>query len=286
MIEQRYRTPEGKVDTPFIYVYDGRGLTPGSSPNGLVVPIQEHDFLLRSVMGMNTVATNWVYYHPSQAPAFGTGDLAVTGGVAAAQQATTPRYTVVPEKFYPANSEIKFDLGTVALAANGDGNAVSFIGWQGVKRQGAGQDEWTRYQTQYPYYEAPYTYRLNVAVNFFANAGAAPRQFAVEISDGDFELQYIGICEVTDGSEAALGADPFLVDLKDPSGYQSLSSAPMPARWLNYFQAGNWFSVFPVPALVYPVKGAIKFELTSLLNAAGGTRDFQFVFGGVERRPC
>lgn len=285
MIEQHYKTPEGKVDAPFIYVFNANSLALGSSPRGLVVPIQENDFLLRSVVGINTAAQDWAYYNPSDSPAMGSGDVA-TSGVAAALIATSPRYTVVPEKFYPANSQIKFDLGTVAPLANGDGNDIALIGFQGVKRLGQGQDGWTTYKTGYEYYEAPFSYEITVAINFFLSAGAAPRSFEVPITDNDFELQKIAICETTTGGEAALPADPFWIDLKDPSGYQSLSTAPMSPRWLNYFQGGNFFSCFPVPALVYPVNGRIKFDVTSLLNAAGGTRNFQISFQGVERRPC
>lgn len=285
MIEQHYRTPDGKVDIPFIYVYDGNGLTPGSSPDGNVVPIQAEDFLLRSVVGANQVADSWLYYNPSYSPAMGSGDVA-TSGFAATPIAATPRYTVVPEKFFPATSQILFDLATVTLAANADGANVGYIGWQGVKRVGEGQFGFSTYRTGYQYYERPYTYTMTVDVDFFLSAGAGPRQFNVEISDGDFELQYIGIQEVTTGAIQPLPVDPFLVTLFDPSGYMALSSAPCSPRWLNYYQGGNFFSCFPAPTLVYPVNSRIKIEVNSLINAAGGARQFQFVFGGLERSPC
>lgn len=285
MREQLYKTPEGKVDIPFIYVFDPRALTNGTSPAGLVVPIREHDFLLRSVVGVSTAATDWLYYNPSDSPAMGSGDVA-TSGFAASPIATSPRFTVVPEKFFPANSQIKFDLGTVALALNADDVEIGLIGFQGVKRAGEGQWGWAKYQTPYQYYERPYSYQITVDVNFFASAGAGPRSFVVPVTDADFELQMVAIQEVTSGAIQALPADPFWITLFDPSGYNALSNLPISPRWLNYFQGGNFFSCFPAPTMVYPVNSEIKFDIQSLINAGGGARQFQLSFQGVQREPC
>lgn len=285
MREQQYKTPEGKVDIPFFYVFDPRSLTPGTSPAGLVVPIREHDFLLRSVVGTSTAATSWLYYNPSDSPAMGSGDV-LTSGFAAAPIRTSPRYTVVPEKFFPANSQIKFDLATVALAANADGNDIALIGFQGVKRAGKGQFGWSTYQTPYQYYESPYSYQITIDINFFLSQGAGPRSFVVPITDFDFELQMVAIQETTAGVIGPLPADPFYITLFDPSGYNALSNLPISPRWLNYFQGGNFFSCFPAPTLVYPVDSAIRFDIDSLINAVGGARSFQLSFQGVQRKPC
>lgn len=272
MIEHHYRPPEGFVDIPFIYVFDGRTQTPGASPENLLVRIQAEDFYLRSVVGMNTCAGTWRYYEASQSPAM------------SALQTATARYTVVPEKFYPALSGIKLDLGTVAIATNPSALDVGFIGFQGVKRVAEGQFAWANYKTDYQYYEKQFQYTLDLNLNFYADAGAGVQRNGVRINNYDFELQAIQIRR-TDTDEV-YGADTFLVNLYDPSGYNALSTAPMPMRWLNQFQPNNFFSLFPAPALVYPLNSRINLDITSLLNAAEGPRTYEIVFQGVERVQC
>ena len=281
MIQQQYQVPEGSVDQPFFYVFDGTGLTDATSPPNQIVRIQTEDFLLRSVVGMDSVAGSWRYYNASDSEAMSN----LTN--------SNVRWPVGPEKSFPAHSQIKFDLGVVARATNADGNFISRIGWQGVKRFGKGQTGWTDYQTEYQYYESPWEYPIDINVNFFADSGAAPRRFDVQIENYDFELNRIAISETTGGGSAVLPADPFLVELFDASGYNVLSAdavtggpAPMSPRWINWKQGGGFHSSFPTPTLVYPIRSTIRFDITSLINAAGGARTFQFVFGGVSRRPC
>lgn len=272
MQEHLYRTPEGFADIPFFYVYDGRGLTDGTSPVNLVARIQEDPFLLRSVAGVNTVAQRWLLYNASRSAAMSQPSL------------TFPRWTQVPERLYPAQSDIRFDLGTVARAVNADGNFVSYIGFQGVKRVRKADFGWTRYETPYPYWERPYQYTLDFTLNFFDNAGDAPRQFNVEISDGDFELQAIAINPLS--TPGNLGADPFRVTLYDPSGYNALSTLPVSPRWLNWKQTGEWRSAFPTPTMVYPVQSRIKIEIDSLTDTVVPAPTYQILYQGVERVPC
>ena len=275
MREHLYKTPEGFADIPFLYTFDGRSLTNGTSPEGLILNIEDEPFYLRSVVGMNSLAATWRYYDQSSDEA--QSELINT----------SPRYTVVPERRFDPLSAFRFDLGTVAVATNGDGNEIGFIGWQGVKRVPKDQFGWPMYQTQYDYWEHDYSYVLEADINFFADQGAASRDFEVEIRNGDFELGYISISEVTTGNIQALPADPFLMTLYAPNAFQQLSNVLAPARWFNFNQGGGIFnSVFPVPALVYPVDSQIRIRIESLIDAAGGTRRFQFVFRGTERKPC
>jgi hypothetical protein len=296
MREQHYKTPEGMVDIPYFWVFDGRSLTNGTSPSGNIINITDADFYLRSVVGMATVASRWLYYNPSESQAMGLGVEHGAGGTPLLVNANN-RWTVVPEKFFPVQSMIRFDLQNVVKAVNEDGNEISFIGWQGIKRVPKGQWDWGIYQSDYVYYEHPYSYELDVTINFFFDAGAAPRRFSIPITEYDFELQKICVHAIpvveedggngNGGLPQSLGLDPFLFLLFDPTGYRALASQPHPARWVNYFENTlNFQSVFPVPTYVYPFGSNIEFELTSLLNAAGGNQSYQFSFQGVRRVPC
>lgn len=266
-----YQTPDGYTDIPFIYTFDGRNLTPGSSPQNLIVSIQEDDFLLRSVAGLSTVAAQWQLFDQAQMERISQ------------PWATSNRWTVAPESKYPAQSQIRFNLGTVAIATNGSGNNIGFVGFCGVKRAPKGKFGWADYQSSYEYWERQFTYTLPITLNYYADQGAASRQFSVEISDGDFELQSISICR--QDVPGVLPADPFRITLYDPSGYNQLSTQPVSPRWVNWLQ-NNWGSSFPSPCLVYPVQSQIKVEIESLINLADGPQQYQIVFTGVERMPC
>lgn len=286
MREQQYKTPEGMVDIPYFWVFDGRPLNNGTSPFNNVINLTDANFYLRSVVGLATVAGNWRYWNPSESAAMGLG--ADHGaGTALVLPVTTNRWTVVPEKFFPVQSQIRFDLQNVAKAVNEDNNEISFIGWQGIKRVAKGQWDWSIYQSDYEYYEHPYSYELDVTINFFLDTGGAPRRFSIPVTEYDFELQKVAITRTDTLGNQSLGPDPFLVQLFDPTGYRAFASQPHPARWLNYFEvAGHWSPVFPVPTVVYPFGSNIEFELTSLLDAAGGNQTYQFSFQGVRRVPC
>jgi hypothetical protein len=292
------------VDIPYFWVFDGRGLEDGSSPQNNFINLTDADFYLRSVVGLATVAGNWRYYNPSESAAMGLGSQHGVG-TSLVLPVTSQRWTVVPEKYFPVQSQIRFDLQNVLKALNEDDNPISFIGFQGVKRVAKGQWDWGVYQSDYEYYEHPYSYELLVTVDFFLDAGAAPRKFTIPITEYDFELQKICVHGADalvrgdgdgDGGNGngngnpppqSLGPDPFLILLYDPTGYRGFASQPHPARWLNYFEnTGNFFSVFPVPTCVYPFGSNIEFDLTSLLNAAGGSQSYQFSFQGVRRVPC
>lgn len=297
MREQHYKTPEGMVDIPYFWVFDGRPLTNGTSPQNNIINITDADFYLRSVVGLTTVASRWLYYNASESQAMGLGVEHSAGGLPTFPVSFN-RWTVAPEKFFPLQSAIRFDLQNVAKAVNEDGNQISFIGWQGIKRVAKGQWDWGIYQSDYEYYEHPYSYELDVTIDFFFDAGAAPRRFSIPVTEYDFELQKIGVHAIPaedrgDGNgnggppPQSLGPDPFLFLLFDPTGYRALASQPHPARWVNYWETAlNFQSVFPVPTYVYPFGSNIEFELTSLLNAAGGNQSYQFSFQGVRRVPC
>lgn len=294
MIEQHYKTPEGFVDYPFIWVFDARSLVNGTSPQNLIIPVKDADFYLRSAVGMATVASRWNYFNPSREPAIGQG-VRSASALSDNLLTTSNRYTVVPEKFYPVDTEIRFDLQNVAKAVNEDDQEISFLGFQGVKRLAAGAWKFNpaQYRSDYRYYEKPWSYEVEVGINFFVDQGAAPRKFTRTIEEFDFELQKICIhrrdveAEGGGGPVGSLGVDPFLMLMWDPTGYDKLSSDFCPARWYNFFETtGNFFSVMPVPTMIYPIGSQISFELLSLLVAAGGTQTYQFSFQGVQRIPC
>lgn len=282
MLEQLYKTPEGFLDIPFIYVYDARGLTDGSSLSNLSLPLEDNDFFLRSIVGVSSCLSNngnWSYYNESRSDA------------QALPIRRANRYTVAPEKRFPGLSQFRFDLYDVLRSANPDGNLQSFIGFQGIRRAPLDTSRYYKRETPYPYYEKVYSYVEAIEIDFFVDQGAAPRRFEIPIEDNDFELQTIQVARL-DGTQFIPLADndPFLIQLYDASGYYRLSNLPVPVRWVNYFQgstpATRYFSVFPCPTIVYPIEGLIRFDITSLLDSGGGSQTFQFQFNGIRRIDC
>jgi hypothetical protein len=280
MIEAPARTPAGYADYPYVYVFDGSALTDGTSPQTLSVRILGgEDFLLRRIVGLPQVASQMMLYNDSQSQAF------------SALQTLPQNYTVVPEKRYPATSYILFDLGNVLRASVACGAQpifLSFLGFQGVHRK-VNPTGVSPLASNYRYYERPYFYRFALSLNWrrytaVPGPAEAPRPFAFTIPNYDFELNYITVRR-TNGTLPA--TDDFLLLLYD-SGQFMLSSAPLPLRWWNFSGAGNFGSVFPVPGVLYPLGSQVQFDITSMICNldADFPREYELVFGGIERVPC
>ena len=295
-----YRTPEGFLDFPFIYVFDGTALTDGNTYFNLALAQQgDSDFVLRRIVGLDTILDTpanggkWNYKNAS-------------GSYANASQASgiarVPNWPVLPEKFYPFNAQFGFDLFKV-LRSNNPGSACgaapafnSFIGFQGVKRFPKSRG-YNRQVTQYKYKEQRYSYEyaLTVATGHWTTntsgvATPAARQ-VIPLDNYDFELLGISIsASTTPGATGTLQTNDFQVMLYDPNMHQ-LSNLPLNQGWINRGKptpaaAPPYQSIFPVPSIVWPAGGNIVFDVTSMLCAADAPKTYNVSFEGIWRIPC
>jgi hypothetical protein len=288
-------TPEGLVDDPFTYVFDGRTLTDGGNPTGLTVEIDgEWDFLLRRIANA-----------PSIEAALGQDTGILLRGFSRSQlfsdfQRLPNNYTVAPQLLYPRNSYISWDMRNVLrqnrVTCGETPILTSFLCFQGVRRR-PGSGSFAAYRSGYQYYERPFTYRQLFTVtlaNFSTPGNLNPfRTFNVPISDYDFELQQIRIVRTTLDVETGLPFpvedDEIAIRLYDASNWQALSNRPVPIGVYNANQGSNFFSMFPCPTLVYPVNSQIKFDVESFLCADVAVdevpREYEINFIGVMRIP-
>src|SRR5450631_3410038 len=145
-IEQTYETPAGFRDFPFIYVYDGSGLVNGVNAYSQRVRIDgTADFILRAIFGFRyvlAVATGkfpfknyWGSYCSSapmimNAVAAGVISPIITSGAMPLLETVVPTHSlrnpdtwqVLPEKRYPYDSQISFDLINPFLTSGSDGS--------------------------------------------------------------------------------------------------------------------------------------------------------------------
>lgn len=298
--EAVYYTPDGCVDLPFIYVFDASTLTDGTTPAPLIRPItsdSDADFMLRAILGVpNCIDTavnggGFQLYNYSGSAAFSSP-----------YSPFTAHYPVVPEKFFPRFSAIKFLLQQVKRANTPCVvNAVNLpiyysqIGFQGVKRFNPSQAGGYSPGSPAPpppfdpskFILRPYTYTTTLNLNWFAWTTAGlpqiARTFTIEIQDYDFELHQITAINTATGLPIA--SELFQIQLYDATAKRALSSSPVNAR---YILANSTLQpVFPVPPLVYPVWTQIRFDISSLVcnQDVAAPYSIQLAFTGVNRTP-
>ena len=261
--------PPGHYDLPFFYVFDGRDLTDGAIEENLSVQIEaDSDFLLRALYGLDLLiptgssqlqhmdSSNWFSNPLTAAPLV---------------------YTCVPEKSYPASSQIRFDLFTVTRAMD-TGVFRSFLGFQGVRRyRGVGGYDVASYESGYNYYERPMAYEQTFTMD--PGVSETVERF-VSIQTYDFELQRILIAN----GDAALTVDEFAITIYHPNGFWRMMEEPVPISFIADNVTGlDRDSGFPVPPMVYPAKSIIKFDILSLLAVADPVQIYRIVFEGVQR---
>lgn len=266
-------TPQGYVDTPFIYVYDGTGLTDGSSYQRLSVRLEgDDDFLLRRVAGLPAVAASMVLYdgggQPRSAAAVRAGN----------------NWTIAPEVRYPAQGELLFDLATVARASIACGTTIytAYLAFQGIKRRRA------TWPTLPPAIETPYTYSETLTIDWYryislpAAVVEHPRVFRVQVDDYDFVLQRLRLCN---GDGTALTGATIQLRLYDDQD-RALSSAPVNQQVLNSAVAG-WGSCFPAPAVIYRRGSTLRFDVTSMVcnTDVAFPKDIRLELTGYRRIP-
>jgi hypothetical protein len=290
-----YQTPRGCHDVPFIYLFDGNSLTNGTDVmDQLSMKVfSDADFYLRRIAGTQSVAEFFSYRNASssyvwQQPFWTRG---INAALGASNQGDIG---VVPEKLYPGNSVIRFDLLTVnkALAVSGGTDWLAYIAFQGVKR--------------FPYdvTEAPCPYTTRAA-QYAITVGPVDwtrgnyKRFKIKINRGyDFELLRLQQLDLGQTTPASGGGIPtvatdrvgnFNYVLYDSNEYQMMS-APVPDSYI-IDQTAPIFAdpspcpgVFPCPGVLYPATTQIVFDLYAVQSAPQGSI-FQIVFDGVERIP-
>lgn len=271
------------VDFPFIYVFDGTGLTAATAYNGLNVPITaDANFYLRRIFGVPALvgATGKMQY----------------------RQPSGRRYQSDPEIFpidyaisreieFAADSSIRFDISTVSQLTKDSGNLkLGYIGWQGAKRMMLSA---IPYDTPYAFKRLPVTHTLDLSLSWDYDDDNSARPQSLLIQNYDFELHCIRIVRTTLASIPGVenGTYNFAMLLYDAFGNKT-SNLPVNNEWINELLVGasaNLSSttlapVFPVPPLIYPRNSMIRFECQSW-KTTGVTATYQIQFVGFDRYP-
>ena len=266
-----YQTPPGCHDVPFIYLFNANSLTNGLDYLSQLAQKVDSDsqFILRRIAGANSVAGFFSYRNASGSYVW-KPPINVQGPTLGKSNAGD--ISVLPEKFYPPNGQIRFDLLGVqkAVTRAGPPLPLAYIAFQGAKR--------------FPYDVAPppcpyrlrsYTYVLNIPVVDWT----APqyRRFNIKIDHGfDFELHRINQLAVETFTESSGGGIPtpatyrtgvFNYMLYDPNRFQ-LMSDPVPDSVI-IDQISPIFTgdpapmpgVFPCPGMLYPRMTQIVVDL-------------------------
>jgi hypothetical protein len=293
-LDEPYQAPIGYFDQPFIYVYNadnpnGDGI---AIPNGQdrrraqITTFTGSDFILRRVAGIDRVCTQFQLRDVLSRFIFDTE-----------VGATFRDFPLVPEALWPGGTGISFDLLNVQKGTGGNcGQFLSQILFQGVRRY-----KGYRRPPSYPYWEDPYTYVAEDSpgtgvININWGPNDAPRRFAIEIYDNDFEL--LRILETIDFTKAPGG--PLLppnptsnvavkMQLFDQVNEEVFSAPVIDDLMMD--NSNTYQGIVPVPGIVYRIGQAIRFELTSLfcpggVNGGGLSLPIQLKFEGVRRRPC
>jgi hypothetical protein len=292
IIEEPYWTPEGTVDTPFSYVFDGSTLTDGANLQNIAVQLQgDSDFILRRIVGVPTCVAAAPGGKMNYKNASGT----YTAGNPSTGIIFPNTWPVVPEKLYRVNDQISFDLYDILRAkricTEGTIYTGAQIAFQGVKRFGR-NSTYPRQVTPYKYREVTYKYAFELTINFahFNSAGVAnPAQtFYQPMDNFDFELLAIRISQP--GAAGALQANDFQIMLFDSNQHQ-FSTIPLNQGFINAGRpnpanAPQYQASFPTPSQIYPAGGAIRFDITSMLCSASLPQTYEIEFDGIWRYPC
>lgn len=267
-----YAVPQGYGDLFYQYGYTPPStLANGASVDGLSVFVDNYDFIARHWAGWETII-----------------DTPANNGSVQAYDALRRNYAslpmafgsfkqgqvILPEKRYPVNSLISFNLKKVLKAAN-SGVAASQLVWSGVRRYpGAASDpapspfNFKRVRQYYPF---------NLTVR---QAPVASAFYQIQITDNDFELERVELTPFSAPSK-------FAITLQDSN---KIARSNVPIHALRFFHSDpslsdGQLSFFPSPPILYKVNSAINFTIDSLIGA-GGPLTFQLNFVGNRRVPC
>lgn len=272
MAQYEYLTPAGYGDLFYQYGYTPPStLANASTVTGLQLPVDNYDFIARHWAGWETII-----------------DTPANGGLVQAYDSIHRNYAsqplefgsfpqgqvILPEKLYPVNSLISFDLYKVLKATNSE-TAASQLVWSGVRRYpGSASDpapspfNFKRKRQYYPY---------NLTVQ---QAPVASAFYQIQITDFDFELERIELTPFSSPSK-------FAITLYDSN---KVARSNVPIHCLRFChsdpaQSNGELSFFPAPPILYKVNSAINFTIDSLIGA-GGALTFRLNFVGSRRIPC
>ena len=287
---QSYQTPPGKIDVPYVYVFDASQLTDGATYNNLGVVI-DHDseFILRRVVGLDLVL------NPNATGAFlgryqdqmKMQQSPIRPGLLLDGTTRSGMLPVLPEGVFKPASKIGFELHGVLRNFTADTVPISnaFIGFAGMRRFDVGGI--FMHATKYSYRELPYTYSYDLNLNWshWTDAGSGtptnPHNFNIPIDEDDFELSAIGVTNL-DG--ALVTTNDFQLSLWDASKAQQFSSLPLNLPYFNWNGPKQYGRpVYPVPPIVYPIRGILQFSVVSMLPF-GTTGSYRIHFMGIKRR--
>jgi len=185
-----------------------------------------------------------------------------------------------PELFYPDGSYIRLDLQTLALITSG-GVSKSQMVFTGAKRKPHTMSD--PVPSAYKYYEKPYAMPYTLSINSYGT-GAVPLQIQIPINDFDFELRRIELAQQSNQQSSQ-----FKVTLYD-NNRVARSNLPVLSNMffhLNPQTSSGEFNFWPCPPILFPVDGAIYFDIWSLLASPTVLpQTFQLMFHGVRRIPC
>lgn len=256
-------------EQPFIYAYNTDDLTAGQNYENVIINLQSDAPFVARALNIDSDEADIVTVEPGNVRAMDSYRMyGPTGNYLSSRPETMGRM-FVPEIEYPAGGQIRFDLYGVLKPANYNDDPVvlppTYKGQflvQGVKRF-----PYDPIDSPYQYKRRWYLYRQDITIDWTGRVGptfanwAAPRTWAIEIRDFDFELHRIYL------DEQALGL--FKYTLYD-SAQNALSNVPViDALSLTYGYYQRSAIGFPTPHLLYRVGSQIKIDIYSLLTPAG-----------------
>lgn len=305
LIVEPYQVPVGFLDVPFAYVFDASGMADNVAEiqNNSLQMDSDSDFILRHIAGVPTSVNGATgkFNFKNASGSYANGN--PTSGIFVANN-----WPVVPEKLYPANSQIAFDLYNTLRSFNVCGGTpiynaqIAFMGVKRVRDTGA----YRTHRTLYRYRQRNYSYSQNLTINFphFAASGAAtgPVRFSVQLDSYDFELLRISItpnnmaANPPTGQPGTLLTNDFRMILYDAQ-YHATSGSPTPGgNALNqgFINAGRpsaaaappYQAMWPVPTMVYPAGGQILYDIVSMLCVGQLPISYNIMFEGIWRIPC
>ncbi len=278
-----YQTPQGCHDVPFIYLFDATQLTNGLDfVNQLGIKMDsDSKFILRRIAGAQSAGKFFSYRNASSSyvwkPAISV--LGPTGG-----SSNQGDIGVLPEKIYPENGQIRFDVLGVAkaVALSGGTDYLSYIAFQGAKRF-----PYDVVEAPCPYRLRSYEYVLHIPAVTWTRGQYA--RFSVKVDHGyDFELDSISQIDATNIPDTRVGVFNYM--LYDPNRFQ-LMSLPVPDSYIVDQLNGILTTdpapmpgVFPCPAMLYPRLTHITLDLYATQSTPQGDC-WEIVFRGMERIP-
>lgn len=280
-----YTTPSGFGDLFFQYVFDaqGKGYANGQTILQVGPHVVNGDFLMRYWAGLSTFAQGLKFYDwQSRAR---SSDY-MTLGTSANQFANM---VVTPELWYPDNSYIRMDLQTLALIVAGvEGGLTTYASqmvFTGAKRKPNATSD--PVPSAYKYYEKPYSIPYTLSINNYASTGGVlnvPLQVQIPIENFDFELRRIEFAQQFDQQSSQ-----FKVTLYD-NNKMARSNSPVLSNMFFHLdpqENSGEFNFWPCPPILFPVDGAMYFDIWSLLfSPTVLPQTFQLMFHGVRRIPC